>query len=930
LSAAVAPRGRFAALRGLLPKGEALPEPVWRARHTGIIVLLWVHALFIPAFALRQGFSLGHSLAESAIVPVAAAIAMQPALRRRARTAVASLGLLTCSAVLVHLSGGVIEMHFHFFVMVAVVALYQDWVPFLAAVGYVFVHHGLLGAIAPDTVFNHVPGQNSPWTWAGIHALFILGISAACLVTWRLNESIFEQRRRAEERLREESRIVEALHEVGKTLAADLDTKRVVQAVTDAATELTHAAFGAFFYNVVNHDGEAFMLFTLSGAPIEAFEKFGLPRNTPIFAPTFNGDGVVRLDDVMADHRYGTMAPHHGMPEGHLPVRSYLAVPVPSRTGEVLGGLFFGHPEVGQFSDVDERIVVGIASQAAMALDNARLYEAEREARTTSDAARERVSVLAEAGRILMSSLEVDKLLRGLSRLLSSRIADYCVVHLLQDEGGPRRLAVASAGDGHWSAVVTPVPPGDDEHPVVRAALATRQAVLATGPEAAFVRGLHPDAAFAAAVDGDPVDTVVVAPLVSRDRVLGALTVATSRASARPLGSDDVSYLEELARRTAMAVENAHLYSRQRTVAETLQHSLLPEHLPEIPGLSSAARYLPGGPDVEIGGDWYDVIPLSNGRLALAMGDVVGRGERAASLMGQLRSSVRAYALDGKSPVAVMDSVNTLLLEGASEQMATMVYGVMDIETGTFVYVNAGHPPPLLADTAGEAVFLDGLPGLPVGASASAHYEECHAVLRPGGTVVFFTDGLVEDRATPLDLGLSRLRDAVLSAPGDIDALCGYVVARAMAGRSHLDDAAILAVRLEPLSDRLDLRLPSQPHLLSPLRAVLRRWLRGVGATETEVYELLVATIELCTNAMRHASGAADAHFELHAEAGEAVRIRVVDEGRWRHSRTSVGGRGLAIAHAYADEVEVLRGDTGTEVRLSRRLELPALTEAVR
>jgi GAF domain-containing protein/anti-sigma regulatory factor (Ser/Thr protein kinase) len=930
LSAADAPRGRFAALRGVLPKGQALPENVWQARHTGIIALLWAHALVIPVFALRQGFSLSHSLIEAGVVPLAAAIAMQPTLGRRVRTAVASVGLLTCSAVLVHLSGGLIEMHFHFFVMVAIVALYQDWVPFLAAVGYVFVHHGLMGVIAPDSVYNHIAGRNDPWTWAGIHAFFIMGISAACLVTWRLNESIFDERRRAEERLREESRIVEALHEVGKTLAADLDTKRVVQAVTDAATQLTHAAFGAFFYNVVDHDGEAYMLFTLSGAPVEAFERFGLPRNTPIFAPTFAGEGVVRLDDVMADPRYGTMAPHHGMPKGHLPVRSYLAVPVPSRTGEVLGGLFFGHPEVGQFSDVDERIVVGIASQAAMALDNARLYESEREARTASDSARERVSVLAEAGRILMSSLEVEKLLRGLSRLLSSRIADSCVIHLLEDDGGLRRLIVASVGDGQWTTGAATTVAGDEDHEAIRSAITTRQAVLVTGDDAAFVRHLHPDPAFAAAVDADPPGTVVVAPLLSRDRVLGSLTLATSRTSGHSLRADDVPYLEELARRTAMAVENAHLYSRQRTVAETLQHSLLPERLPEIPGLSSAARYLPGGPDVEIGGDWYDVIPLSSGRLALAMGDVVGRGERAASLMGQLRSSVRAYALDGKAPVDVMDSINSLLLEGSSEQMATMVYGVLDVETGTFAYVNAGHPPPLLADPSGEAAFLDGLPGLPVGASASAHYEECRAVLRPGGTVVFFTDGLVEDRATPLDLGLSRLRQAVLSAPDDIDALCGYVVAQSMSGRSHLDDAAILAVRLEPLGNRLHLRLPSEPHLLSPLRAVLRRWLRGVGATEVESYELLVATIELCTNAIRHASGSGDAHFEVFAEADELVQIRVVDEGRWRQSRTSVGGRGLAIAEAYADEVEVLRGSGGTEVRLSRRLEAAPLTEMLR
>jgi PAS domain S-box-containing protein len=143
--------------------------------------------------------------------------------------------------------------------------------------------------------------------------------------------------------------------------------------VTDASTSLSGAEFGAFFYNVVDAKGEAYLLYTLSGAPREEFQRLGLPRNTPLFEPTFSGTGVVRLDDVLKDPRYGTMAPHHGMPKGHLPVRSYLAVPVKSRSGEVLGGLFFGHSEVGVFTERAERCVLGIAAQAAIAIDNARL-----------------------------------------------------------------------------------------------------------------------------------------------------------------------------------------------------------------------------------------------------------------------------------------------------------------------------------------------------------------------------------------------------------------------------------------------------------------------------------------------------------------------------------------------------------------------------
>ncbi|MDR5856483.1 response regulator [Caballeronia sp. LZ050] len=183
-------------------------------------------------------------------------------------------------------------------------------------------------------------------------------------------------RRETEQRLREESRVLEVLNRVGTTVAAELDLSRVVQVVTDAATELTAAAFGSFFYNVLDDEGGSYTLYALSGVPKEKFAEFPMPRNTAVFAPTFGGHGMVRSDDITKDPRYGHNAPHFGMPKGHLPVRSYLAAPVVSRTGEVLGGLFFGHPEPGMFTDRAERIVSGIAAQAAIAIDNARLFRA--------------------------------------------------------------------------------------------------------------------------------------------------------------------------------------------------------------------------------------------------------------------------------------------------------------------------------------------------------------------------------------------------------------------------------------------------------------------------------------------------------------------------------------------------------------------------
>lgn len=200
-------------------------------------------------------------------------------------------------------------------------------------------------------------------------------------------QSILAARQRAEqellrtkETLEEETRYLDLLNRTNAKLASNLDLETLVQAVTDAATELSGAQFGAFFYTARNSDGDVFTLYTLSGAPRSAFEKLGHPRATQIFGPTFNGEGVLRIDDVREDPRYGKMAPHHGMPAGHLPVCSYLAVPVVSRTGEVLGGLFFGHEERAVFTERSERFVTGIAAQAAIAIDNARLYEQARRA----------------------------------------------------------------------------------------------------------------------------------------------------------------------------------------------------------------------------------------------------------------------------------------------------------------------------------------------------------------------------------------------------------------------------------------------------------------------------------------------------------------------------------------------------------------------
>ncbi len=857
-------------LLGLLPQGGTLPEASWVRRHRGVVVLLWLHSAVIPIVALTMGFSLVHSLAESLVVPTAAVIASIPGLRRRMRTVAAALGLLSSSAVLVHLSGGLIEMHFHFFVMVVVVSLYQDWLPFLAAVGYVFVHHGIFGALDPGSVFNHPAAISHPWKWAGIHAFFITGISLASLVNWRLNEAHLAQRRRAEARLREETRIVERLDEVGRMLAADLELDHVVQRATDVATELTSAQLGAFFYNVSDESGDSYLRSSQSGVPVDTFGSF-------------------------------------------------LAVPVVSR-GTVIGGLFFGHAEVGRFSESDERIAVGIAAHAAVAVQNARLYAAERRAREQEEQARQRLAILAEAGRRLLStSLDLAALLTEVPELVVPRLADGCCIHIVEDGGSVRRAAAvlrgqptSCSGDDQGPAL----DPEESDHPILRVIRTGRPELLEPGSADldCLAPALHPSASPS---EQPLVTSAVIVPLPGQDRIVGAMTLIMQRSSGRHLDRDDLDLAEVLARRIATAAENAEVFAAQQAAAQMLQHSLLPDRLPLVPGMDMTARYLPGGAGVDIGGDWYDVIALPDGTVGLAMGDVVGKGIRAASLMGQLRNSLRAYARDGRQPAAILEKLNELLTEVDNpDHMATLVFGVFDPGTGELTMANAGHLPPLLCRPDGRADFLQGGSGLPLGAFPDAGYTNTTVTIEPGSTLLLYTDGLVEGRQLPLDDGLERLRSCMIGHL-DCDKVCDVVLDGAMLGGTSRDDTALLAVRYLALGNELQLSLPAQPGTLKPLLNVVRRWLREGGANEEEISDVLIATGEACANVVRHAPAGDPTILELNGRRDGDISITVRNRGPWRNgSRLGDGVPGLAIIEPLMDEVEITRGPPETVVTM--------------
>jgi PAS domain S-box-containing protein len=373
--------------------------------------------------------------------------------------------------------------------------------------------------------------------------------------------------------------------------------------------------------------------------------------------------------------------------------------------------------------------------------------------------------------------------------------------------------------------------------------------------------------------------------------------------------------------RKTMEARLLEVYQREHKIAETLQRSLLPERLPQIDGIELAARYLPGARGAAIGGDWYDVLERPDGRVALVVGDVVGHGLRAAATMGQLRNAFRAYGLVESSPSEVVARVNRLVMSGVDDVMATVLYLVLDRETGELSFSAAGHPPPLVLAPDGP-YFLEGGRSVPIGASDPAVFREATAVLPPGSSLLLYTDGLVERRDQPLDQRMDELA-AVAGAAGEgLDTLCGRVIEAILGEGDPGDDVALLAVRpLPAASDRISLMLPAEPASLEGLRRRLARFLHATGASETEQYEVMLTICEAAGNAIEHAYGPGDATYEVEVAfaSGELVAT-VRDTGNWRERRDEHRGRGLNIIEQLMDDVNVVADAEGTVVTMRRRL----------
>src|SRR4051794_3259903 len=416
------------------------------------------------------------------------------------------------------------------------------------------------------------------------------------------------------------------------------------------------------------------------------------------------------------------------------------------------------------------------------------------------------------------------------------------------------------------------------------------------------------------------IKALLAVPLVAEGRVIGVVQVGTRRQ--RRFSDDDQRLLQLAADRISQAIERTQLNERAHHVAETLQRALLPDRLPEIPGVGLAARYLPGGPGADVGGDWYDVVPLIDGRVMAVMGDVVGRGIAAAALMGQLRNAFRVYAQEYDRPSDILDRMNVLLDQVSPGQMATAVVLVFDPSTDRLCFAAAGHPPPVILRADGTAAFLERSPSVPLGVLPYGRYRVFDGTLEPGAGVLLYTDGLVERRDLPLSDGLERLREAMATAPRGADALCEHVLATVLPNGPPGDDVALLALHNAPIgSEPLRLALPADPDELAGMRHTLERWLEEANVEERDAYRITLATNEACMNAIEHAHGRSA--FEVDADiSDDEVDVTVRDRGRWRAPRESGhGGRGLDMMRELMDAVEGTQGDDGTIVHMRRSVE---------
>ncbi|WP_425472019.1 SpoIIE family protein phosphatase [Streptomyces piniterrae] len=678
--------------------------------------------------------------------------------------------------------------------------------------------------------------------------------------------------------------------------------------------------------------GQSPMGFTLFGTDLK------LLRVNERFATTFGGPAA----------KYRGATPHDFLPRPEAErmtaaLRRVLDTGEPVTEMQVVG-LVPGQEEDRRRWSVSLYRLHGASGRpigvAALASDVTGRRRAEREAAN----ARRNLALLNEAGARIGNSLDLETTARTLLDVAVPQFCDLASVDLYQgllsgDEAPPgmtdgsaelRRVAFASAVSDAPLATPTCCVPDDGPGPVAvgavhrypfnspcAGALRTAQAQIIPGRESDDGPEL-----------GAVVHSTLAVPMVARDTVVGLVQFSRTKGS-EPFGERDTALAVELAARAAVCIDNARLYRREHERALILQRSLLPPGDPEAAGLDIACRYLPGTTATEVGGDWFDVIELPGHRTALVVGDVMGRGLRAAVAMGELRTAVRTLALLDLEPAEVLSALDEIArgLGGTGEgrkprtprsrpgttapvpeqshhgrtadlsevYLATCVYAVYDPVTRRCTFANAGHLPPVLVEDGEDALLLDVPPGMPLGVGGEP-FEEIEVDLPDGSLLALYTDGLVESRDHPLDEGLQAFRLALSDADRPLEDACDHVLSALDTSHGE-DDIALLMARVHGLpKDAVgDWNLVSEPRSVSRARELAREQLTDWGLEAlVDTTELLVS--ELVTNALRHGHGEIRLRLLLDRTLVCEVWDADLAQPRRRRARdTDEGGRGLQL-----------------------------------
>ena len=590
--------------------------------------------------------------------------------------------------------------------------------------------------------------------------------------------------------------------------------------------------------------------------------------------------------------------------------RPQQTIPLVAR-GRDLGTVELALARTGEPGE-DRAFAAELARRTALAVDSAQLLEAER-------VARERTGVQYAVAAALAEALEPAAVAEvTVAKVIAAVGADHGTMWVLDEEGTELH---AVGWQGYTDEEMRDYRVADPrEHRPVALALRTRRIVhhatqasmtdayplIAAG---LLARGLH---------------SLVAFPLITRGRVLGGLLLTADRPHA--FTADDLDLGAALGAQAAQALDRARLYEAERRTSVTLQRALLPASLPEVEGVELGLRYLPAA-GLEAGGDFYEAVPLADGSLVVAVGDVVGRGPTAAAAMGQLRSALRAFALTGDDPGALLTRLSAFADTITEAMAATAVVAKLDPATGCLVYACAGHPWPVHTVKEGRAELLQGGRGVPLGCLPEPQYREATVDLEPGATVLLYTDGLTERRGEDMDAALERLRAAVgVHAADPLATLLDHAVTDAGAV-APADDVALVALRFTGVRSVRRHAFTAELEQVSVARHAIRDWLSELGVGALPASDVLLAAGEAIANAVEHA-GAASVELELAGGVGAspgAIRLVIRDDGRWKDPVVSPHrGRGFGLMRSLMDECAVQRTEGGTVVRLVHHVELAA------